>query len=58
MKAATKVLARLLVKLDRGGDLLDPTLVHHHHPVGQGHCLDLIVGDVDDGVLQTPVQLA
>ena len=33
----------------RRADLLDPALVHHHHAIGQGHRLDLVVRDVDRG---------
>ena len=33
-----------------------PTATQHHHAVGQGHGLNLVVGDVDHGRLQPLVQ--
>src|ERR1700755_1276381 len=44
------------VKLARRTDLLDPAIAQHHDPVGQRHCLDLVVGDVDHGVAEAPVK--
>ena len=37
-------------------DLLDPSLVHHHDPVGQLERLFLIVSDEDAGDVQFVVQ--
>jgi hypothetical protein len=46
----------VLVEGDGVGRLLDPPLVHDDHPVGHGHGLDLVVGDVDDGGGEPSVQ--
>ena len=43
---------RAVVDLRRGGDLLDAALVDQDDPVGHGHGLRLVVGDVDDGDAQ------
>ena len=39
----------MVIELVRGADLLDAAVVHHHHPVGERHRLDLVVGDIDRG---------
>ncbi len=39
----------LVIDVLRGADLLDPARVHHHHCVGHGQGLLLVVGDVDKG---------
>ena len=36
---------------------LDVAVLHDHDPVGHGHGFDLVMGDVDGGRSQTPVQL-
>src|SRR3990172_5278235 len=41
--------ARTLVQLLRRAELLDPTCPHDRDPVGHGHRLFLVVGDVDEG---------
>ena len=38
------------------GYLQRPPLVHHRHPGGHGHRLDLVVGDIDDGGRDLAVQ--
>lgn len=48
--------SRRRIDLRGGPDLLDPPAVHHHDPVGQGHGLLLIVGDVDKGRAMLSVQ--
>ena len=40
---------RALVDRERGVDLLGAAFVHHDQPVGEGHRLDLVVGDVEGG---------
>ena len=47
---------RIVVEIERGAYLLDPTTVQHHDLVGHGHRFDLVVGDVDRGGLQLLVQ--
>ena len=45
------------VEVLRGGDLLDPAVVHHHDAVGERHRLDLVVGDIDRRRRHRGVQL-
>ena len=49
MKSATKAFFGLVVNVGRRADLLDHTAVHHHHGVGHGQGLFLVVGDEDKG---------
>ena len=56
MKPATNRLAGLPVELERLADLLDPAVLHDHDAVAERHRLDLVVGDVDGGRLETFVQ--
>jgi len=53
MKPATNLLRGLK---DGLAHLLDQPVLHHHDPVAQGHGLDLIVSDVDDGRLKPVVK--
>ena len=46
-KAGDKHIGRLVVNFGRGADLLHHTAVHHHHPVGKCHRLDLVVRHID-----------
>ncbi len=46
----------LIVDLYRSPELLDPALVQHSDLRGHGHCVDLVVGDVDEGGVQPAVQ--
>ena len=46
-EAGDEPVGRILVELERRADLLDAAGIHDHDAVGQGHGLDLIVGDVD-----------
>jgi hypothetical protein len=39
----------MIVQLERRADLLDSSLVHDDDAVAEGHRLDLIVRDIDDG---------
>ena len=55
MKPATKTLAGHR-RGPAGGHLLDAP-VHHHDPVGHGHRLDLVVGDVDHRRAQPAMQV-
>ena len=48
----------LLVDRQRIADLLDLAAIHHHQHVGERHRLELVVGDVDRGGLQPPLQFA
>jgi hypothetical protein len=45
------------VDLHRRADLLDLAVAHHHDAVGQGHGLDLVVGDQDHRRLNPAAQL-
>jgi hypothetical protein len=56
-KPATKRV-RGVVDLAGGAGLLDLALVEHEHAVGEGHGLDLVVGDVDAGGAELLVLLA
>jgi hypothetical protein len=47
-----------VVDVERRADLLDVAGVEHDQAVGEGHGLDLIVGDVDHGGLELAVELA
>ena len=49
---------RVMKDLVGRADLLDPALVHHHHPVGQLQGLVLIVRDEDAGQVDLVVQPA
>ncbi len=46
-----------LEQLDRRADLDDLAFVHHHHLVGEGQRLGLVVGDVDHRPADALVQL-
>ncbi len=48
---------RLVVHVAGRAHLLEPAVLEHGDPVGHGHRLDLVVGDVDDGGGQLPVEL-
>lgn len=56
-KARDKQIGGPFVKLLRGADLLCDAPVHHYHAIAQRHCLGLVVGDVDGGGTQPPLQL-
>jgi hypothetical protein len=56
-EAGDEAVGRLVIELERLADLLHPAVLHHHHPVAQGHRLDLVVGDVDRGGAEPLVQL-
>ena len=55
-EARHKGVGRVVVHLQRRADLLNLARTQHHDLVGQGHRLDLVVGDVDDGGAQLAVQ--
>jgi len=46
-KPAANRVRGALVDLERWADLLDVAGVEHDQAIGEGHGLDLIVGDVD-----------
>ena len=48
--------ARLGIQRHRVRDLQDPARLHHRHPVGHGHRLGLIVGDIDHGHAELALQ--
>ena len=54
MNCATKTFCRLVVELHRRADLGDVAGVEHDDPVGHGHRLDLVVGDVDHRGAELP----
>ena len=56
-KARHKAAGWLLVHFHRGADLLGNAFVHHHHPLGEGHRLHLVMGDVQRGGFQAAMQL-
>src|SRR5262249_7311536 len=45
-----------VVYIERRADLLDAALAHHHDAVRHGHRLGLVMGDIDEGRVQPPVQ--
>ena len=47
---------RTLVDLERGADLLQPSARHHPDAVAHGQRLALVVGDVDEGRAQAPLE--
>ena len=49
--------ARLVVDLDGRAVLLQHTQIHHRNPVRQAHRLDLVVGDVDHGLLELVLKM-
>ncbi len=55
-KTRHKRVGRAFVYFKRRGDLLEPALVHHDNPLPHRHRLGLVVGDVNHGRPQTPVQ--
>ena len=57
MKPATNSVGGILVDLHRRADLLGAPGVHHDHPVGERHRLDLVVRHVQARRAQPPVQL-
>ena len=54
---ATNKVHGLIVKLQRGIGLLHQPVIHDDNAVPHGHGLNLVVGDVDHGGLQTLMQL-
>ena len=48
-KPGDKHRRRALVEVERRADLVDSAGVHHDEAVGQGHRLDLVVGDIERG---------
>ena len=55
-EAGDEQVLRPIIKLERRADLLDQAVMHHHDPIGHGHGLDLVMGDVDGGGLEALVQ--
>ena len=51
-EVADEGVRRPLEQLDRRADLHHPAVVHHHHLVGEGQRLGLVVGDVDHRALE------
>mmetsp|Transcript_28726 Transcript_28726/g.54376 ORF Transcript_28726/g.54376 Transcript_28726/m.54376 type:complete len:348 (+) Transcript_28726:2360-3403(+) len=52
-----KDIGRRVIDLLRGAKLLHIAAIHHRNPRRQGHCLDLVMGDINDGGAQLLVQL-
>ena len=48
---------RIVVDLSGFGHLTDMAVIHHRDPGRQRHRLDLVVGDIDDGLAEPLVQL-
>ena len=57
MKPADEQVGRIIVQVLRGIDLLDEAVLHNDDAGAHGHSLGLVVGNVDEGGLQTLVQL-
>ena len=57
MKWPTKVCCGRSNSSDGAADLHRPAARHHHHLLGEGQRLDLVVGDVDQGELELVVDL-
>ena len=53
-----KDVVRAVIQNHKWADLLDPPGTQHHDPVGKCHGLGLIMGDVDDRIPQSLVQLS
>jgi len=51
-----KQVGKAVIDLARGADLFHPACVQHYDPVGQGHRLDLVMGDKDHLGLQFLMQ--
>ena len=56
-EARDEDVARPVVDLERRADLLQHALCHHRDAVGEGHRLDLVVGDVDGGDADLALQV-
>ena len=56
-EACNEHVARHIVQVLRGIDLLDDTIFHDDDTVAHGHSLGLVVGNVDEGGSQLLVQL-
>ena len=52
-KLRHKKIPRSIEKFERGTDLLDDAVMHHHDAVSHGHGLDLIVRHIDGRGFQT-----
>ncbi len=46
IKLATKRFARFVEELARGAYLFNKPFVHNDNTIGQGHCFDLIMGNI------------
>ena len=57
-KSCHKFIYRILIKIRRCSHLLNHTGFHHHDPCSQRHGLHLIMGHIDGGGSQIPVELA
>ena len=51
-KPAAKDIIRLVINFTRGGILDNPPILHQRDTVGQGHRLSLVVGDVDNRLVE------
>ena len=51
-KPAAKDIIRLIINFTRGGILDNPPILHQRDTVGQGHRLGLVVGDVDNRLVE------
>ena len=55
-EAGDEHVVRLVVEVARGVHLLQVAVLEHAHPVAHRHGLDLVVGDVDGGDPEPPLQ--
>src|SRR5688572_31399289 len=55
-KAGDEPVAGMIVEIHRCIDLLDVPFVHHHDPIAERHCFDLVVRDVDHRRVQLLMQ--
>ena len=56
-EAGDEEVCRMVEDLLRGADLLDEAVAHDDDAVAQGHGLDLVVGDIDEGGVDLLAQL-
>ena len=56
-EAGDEDVGRVVVDLERRADLLQHAMIHHRDAVGHRHRLELVMGDIDHGLLELPLQV-
>lgn len=56
-KARNEQVCRMIEYLLRRTDLLNKAILHDYNPVAEGHCFDLIVGDIYEGGINLLAEL-